>query len=94
MNIIVAHATGFSVDNNSEISNRMIPVEKGMRIERTLKPMALFHVVSEPTKECQVLTDTNKGFFCIFESNQKLRILKDMTEQEIQDLKHNLRKWH
>lgn len=97
MNIIVAHATGFSVDNDSTIKERMEQVmiddKPHMKIDRYIVPKKLFHVKSEPQSVCQVLTDDNKGFFCIFESNQKLNILKNMSENEVKELKHNLKKW-
>ena len=97
MNIIVAHATGFSVDNDSTIKERMEQVmindKPHMKIDRYIIPKQLFHVKSEPKDNVQVLTDDGKGFFCIFESNQKLNILKNMSENEVKELKYNLKKW-
>lgn len=97
MNIIVAHATGFSVDNDSTIKERMeqimIDGKPHMKIYRHIIPKHLYNVKSEPDNECQVLTDNGKGFFCIFESNRKIKIMKDMSENEVKELKHNLKKW-
>lgn len=97
MNIIVAHATGFSVDNDSTIKQRMseeyIDDVKHIRVDRYIIPKQLFDVKSEPKDNVQVLTDDNKGFFCIFESNRKITIVKNMSENEVKQLKHNLKKW-
>lgn len=96
MNIIVVHDNGFSVDNNSTIKEIFNPSDDGKSLagfDRYIHPMSLFDVIGNPSKDCQVLTDTNKGFFCIFESNKKIKAIKTMSQEEITQLKNNLKKW-
>jgi len=94
MNIIVAHATGFSVDNDSTIKDEFIPNKNGgADINRSIHPKHLYDVKSTPSDNVQVLCDNGKGYFCIFESNRKIKIVKDMSNEEVEQLKHNLKKW-
>lgn len=95
MNIIVVHDNGFSVDNDSRIDEFITTNEDGTPkgFERYIYLSNLFHVIGEPKKECQVLTDNYKGYFCIFESNQKIHATNQMSKEEITQLKNNLKKW-
>lgn len=94
MQIIIVYDSGWACDNDSMIDTTILGQdEKGMHIERHIIPKELFVYSGEPTKECQVIDDNNKGYFCIFESNQKLKIIGNMSNDEIQQLKNNLKKW-
>ena len=95
MNIIVAHDKGFSVDNDSTIDYDIFMIDDNVPYSKMyIKPKQLFNVVSEPSNSCQVLDDNGKGYFCIFESSRKILVKSEMTKNEVNKLKNNLKKWH
>lgn len=95
MEIVIVYDDGWACANNVKENKRVKGInEKGnMEIDLYLTFENMFVFSGEPKKDCQVLTDKGNGFFCIFESNEKLSIKSKMQEQEIHNLKNNLRKW-
>lgn len=52
-----------------------------------IKMKNLFVSDESPPERVKVLTENNKGFFCTFESNEKLIIVQEMDDEQIKQTK-------